>query len=430
MKFYSIKDKSHKVSFKQAIINGLAPNFGLYFPEEIPQYSKEFFDGIKNMTLPQLAEHVLYPYVSEDINKETLKTICEDVFSFEIPLVEVEKGIYSLELFHGPTLAFKDVGARFLAKSLQYLNKDAKIRVLVATSGDTGSAVANGFLGVEGTDVVVLYPKGKVSELQRKQFTTLGQNIIPIAIDGTFDDCQRLVKQAFADTEMKAAQNLTSANSINIARWIPQSVYYYWAVAQAKKISKTKKIIISVPSGNLGNITSGMLGKATGLPVDRFIAVSNKNDVVPKYIESGEYNPITTIQTIANAMDVGDPNNFPRLLELYNNDHALIKTEVSGAAYSDQQIRDIIRKCKAKTGYILDPHGATGYGSLKDLGETEAIGIFLETAHPGKFVEEVEATLDEKIELPEKLQEFAKRTISTHELSANFDDFMKFLKIN
>ncbi len=428
MQYYSILDHSHKVSFKQAIINGLAPNFGLYFPEEIPRFSERFYEQLPDMKLPEVAQHVLRPYVEEDIPDTVLKDICEDVFNFEIPLVEVEENIFALELFHGPTLAFKDIGARFLARSLQYLSTENNIRVLVATSGDTGSAVANGFLGVKGTDVVVLYPKGKVSELQRKQFTTLGQNIIPIAIEGTFDDCQRLVKQAFADAELKAAQSLTSANSINIARWIPQSVYYYWALAQAQKLAPGQDINIAVPSGNLGNITSGILAKATGLKIKQFIAVSNRNDVVPQYIASGKYEPITTIQTIANAMDVGDPNNFPRFLELHQHNYDLLKDQMAGASYNDEEIRDLIRSCKAANNYLLDPHGATGYGALRDGAAGAGIGIFLETAHPGKFVEEVEATLGEKITLPAKLQEFAKRTINTHELPADFGAFKNFLE--
>ena len=425
MNFYSIKDKNHKVGFAQAMINGLAPNEALYFPEQIPAFSSDFFNNLKNLTLPEIAKQVLLPYVGDDFTEGAFDNIISDVFDFDIPLVEVEANIFALELFHGPTLAFKDIGARFLAKSMQHLKKD-NIRVLVATSGDTGSAVANGFLGIEGTEVIVLYPKGKVSELQQKQFTTLGQNIKPIAIDGTFDDCQRLVKSAFTDESLKEKMNLTSANSINVARWIPQSVYYYWAYAQIK--DNNKDISITVPSGNLGNLTAGLLAKKSGLPINHFIASSNSNNIVPDFLETGIYSPKTTIQTIANAMDVGDPNNFPRLLEIFNNNYSDIKDSISGYSNSDNEIRKIIKKCYKENSYLLDPHGATGYAATKlYCEENSGMGIFIETAHPGKFREEVEKTIEEKIILPKRLEAFVKRDAMFDELSSDYEEFKEYL---
>lgn len=426
MNFYSLKDKNHKVGFAQAMINGLAPNEALYFPEQIPTFTSDFFNKLKNLSLPEIAKQVLTPYVGNDFTDKAFDEIVSSVFNFDIPLVEVEDNIFALELFHGPTLAFKDIGARFLAKSMQYLKKDNTISVLVATSGDTGSAVANGFLGIEGTEVIVLYPKGKVSELQQKQFTTLGKNIKPIAIDGTFDDCQRLVKSAFTDESLKGKMNLTSANSINVARWIPQSVYYYWAYAQIK--NNSQNVSITVPSGNLGNLTAGLLAKRTGLPINNFIASSNSNNIVPDFLETGIYSPKTTVQTIANAMDVGDPNNFPRLLEIFNSNYTDIKSSISGYSYSDNEIRQIIKSCHKDNNYLLDPHGATGFAATKSYcKENGGIGIFIETAHPGKFKEEVEKTIGKNIELPKRLEVFVKREAIFEELSADYEDFKNYL---
>lgn len=426
MNFYSLKDKNHKASFAEAMVNGLAPNQALYFPEEIPQFSQEFFANMSNMTLPEVAKHVLLPYVEGSFTEAELEEIVNDVFTFDIPVAKVQNDIYALELFHGPTLAFKDVGARFLAKSMQMLNKKEKIRVLVATSGDTGSAVANGFLGIEGTEVFVLFPKGKVSELQQKQFTTLGQNIKAIAIDGVFDDCQSLVKSAFIDESINKPLNLTSANSINVARWIPQSVYYYWAYAQVAHLNKD--VTITVPSGNLGNLTSGLLAKKTGLPVKHFIASSNDNRIVPEFLKTGVYSPKPSVQTIANAMDVGDPNNFPRMMAIYGDDVEAVKADVSGASYADEEIRDIIRACFKENDYLLDPHGATGFEATKACcNKHGGVGVFLETAHPGKFQEEVEKTIAESFELPVKLQEFAKRQADFDELGNDYESFKKYL---
>jgi len=426
MNFYSLKDKNHSVSFAQAMVNGLAPNEALYFPERIPVFTSEFFAQMHTMSLPEIAKHVLFPYVEGSLTEKELETIVAEVFNFEIPLVKVEEGIYALELFHGPTLAFKDIGARFLAKSMQFLKKNDTIRVLVATSGDTGSAVANGFLGIEGTEVIVLYPKGKVSELQQKQFTTLGQNIKPIAIDGTFDDCQRLVKSAFTDASLVGKMKLTSANSINVARWIPQSVYYYWAYAQLN--TKNLPITMTVPSGNLGNLTSGLLAKKTGLPIQHFIASSNQNNIVPEFLKTGVYSPKPSVSTIANAMDVGDPNNFPRLLEVYEKNYAAIKSDISGMAYSDDEIRQAIVNCYKTHSYLLDPHGATGYAAAKAYAKVnKGIGIFLETAHPGKFQADVEKTIGESFILPAKLQAFVERKATFEELPATYSNFKEYL---
>lgn len=426
MKFYSLNDKNHQVSFGQAVVNGLAPGNSLYFPSEIPVFEPSFFNDLKHLALPEVAFHVLKPYVSGTLSDAALEEITGQVFDFEIPLVNVQDNIFTLELFHGPTLAFKDIGARFLARSLEYMPTQKTIRVLVATSGDTGSAVANGFLGIEGTEVVVLYPKGKVSLLQQKQFATLGQNIHPIAIDGTFDDCQRLVKTAFADESINKPMNLTSANSINVARWIPQSVYFYWALAQVADANK--KVVVSVPSGNLGNLSSGMLAYKTGLRIHHFFAASNQNNIVPQYLKTGNYEPKPSIQTIANAMDVGDPNNFPRLLALYNNNFAEIEKQVTGFSYSDDAIKQLIKTCKEQNNYLLDPHGATGFGSFLDYKlDKNTVGIFLETAHPAKFREEVEAVTKETLTLPEKLAAFEKRTIQTDELDADYSKFKDYL---
>ncbi len=426
MNYYSLNDTTHRVSFTQAVINGLAPGNSLYFPEQIPRFDASFFQKLPDLTLPEIAFQVLKPYTTPDLSEVALKEITKQVFDFDIPLVEVQPNIFSLELFHGPTLAFKDIGARFLAQCMQHLNKNKIIRVLVATSGDTGSAVANGFLGIQGTEVVVLYPKGKVSLLQQKQFATLGQNIKPIAINGTFDDCQQLVKTAFADNSINKTMNLTSANSINVARWIPQSVYYYWAVAQIK--DRSKKLVMSVPSGNLGNISSGILAQKTGLPIHRFIAASNQNNVLPQYLISGNYFPKPSVQTIANAMDVGDPNNFPRLMKLHQNNYSELARNLSGFTYTDNQIQNLIKTCYLANNYLLDPHGATGFGSLLDdhLAADET-GVFLATAHPAKFREAVEPVIGQQITLPATLFLFDKRTIVTEELPANYLEFKQYL---
>ena len=359
-----------------------------------------------------------------------MKHIVYDTLSFDVPAVQVTDTIYSLELFHGPTLAFKDVGARFMARLLGYFIRQEgqeQVNVLVATSGDTGSAVANGFLGVEGIHVYVLYPKGKVSEIQEKQFTTLGQNITAIEVDGVFDDCQALVKSAFMDQELNAHMKLTSANSINVARFLPQAFYYFYAYAQLKKLGKADQLVICVPSGNFGNITAGLFGKHMGLPVKRFIAANNRNDIFYNYLQTGIYSPKPSVATIANAMDVGAPSNFARVLDLYKESHADIKADINGTTYTDEQIRETVKQTYMKTGYLLDPHGACGYRALAEGLHPGEVGVFLETAHPAKFLDTVEGIIGNKIEIPAKLQEFMKGTKQSVPMTKEFADFKQYL---
>ena len=377
-----------------------------------------------------MAYQVADAFFGEDIPAETLKQIVYDTLNFDVPLVHVNDNIYSLELFHGPTLAFKDVGGRFMARLLGYfIRKEGKdkVNVLVATSGDTGSAVANGFLGVDGIHVYVLYPKGKVSEIQEKQFTTLGQNITALEIDGTFDDCQALVKSAFMDKELNEHLQLTSANSINVARFLPQAFYYFYAYAQLKKLGKAEEAVICVPSGNFGNITAGLFAKRMGLPIKRFIAANNRNDIFFQYLQTGEYNPRPSVATIANAMDVGDPSNFARVLALYNNSHEAITAEITGTTYTDEQIAETVKSVYDKTGYLLDPHGACGYRALQEGLEAKENGIFLETAHPAKFLDTVESIVGDKVEIPQKLQEFMKGEKQSIDMSKEFAEFKSYL---
>lgn len=424
MKFYSTNNKEHKLSFKEAVIQGLAPDSGLYFPEKIPVLGVEFFKNIGNKTLPEIAFDIMLPFVEEDIPADDFKLLVEDVFSFKIPLVEIEESIHSLELYHGPTCAFKDVGAKFMSRCLGYFSKE-KVTVLVATSGDTGSAVANGFLGINGVEVVLLYPSNKISKIQEMQLTTLGQNITALEIDGVFDDCQHMVKEAFLDKELQDKMFLTSANSINIARWLPQSIYYHWIYAQLK--NKSKDIVISVPSGNFGNLTAGVLANKMGLPIKRFIASTNANTVIPEFLNSGEYLPKQSVQTLANAMDVGNPSNFVRLLELFNHDFQAIIEMMEGVSIDDDSIKYTITKCKKETGYILDPHGAIGYLSLKNLIQDGEQGVFLETAHPAKFGEVVEACLNEEITIPIRLadcMEREKKAIKMGKTTKELKDFL------
>jgi len=353
-----------------------------------------------------------------------------ETLNFDVPLVHVNDNIYSLELYHGPTLAFKDVGGRFMSRLLGYFiqkQNDTKVNVLVATSGDTGSAVANGFLGVEGIHVYVLYPKGLVSPIQECQFTTLGQNITALEVDGTFDDCQALVKSAFMDEELNAKLKLTSANSINVARFLPQSFYYFYAYAQLKKLGKADNVVMCVPSGNFGNITAGLFSKRMGLPVKRFIAANNRNDIFLQYLQTGEYKPRPSVSTIANAMDVGDPSNFARVLDLYGASHEAISAEISGVSYNDKQISETLKNCYTETGYLLDPHGAVGYRALNDgLSENE-IGVFMETAHPAKFLETVQNIIGERVEIPKKLQEFMKGEKKSLPMEKDFESFKSYL---
>ena len=435
MKYYSTNKNSPDVSLKQAVITGLAPDNGLYMPERIEKFEPDFFSTIQNLSFQEIAFEVALKFFGEDVEHESLKQIVYDTLQFDCPVVKVTDSIYSLELFHGPTLAFKDVGARFMARMLNYFmsDRDKQINVLVATSGDTGSAVANGFLGVKGIHVYVLYPKGKVSKIQESQFTTLGQNITALEIEGTFDDCQRLVKTAFLDKELNIKLALTSANSINVARFLPQAFYYFNAYARLKEngILNNKELVFSVPSGNLGNITAGLFAREMGLPVNYFIAANNDNKVVFEYLKTGIYKPKSSVETLANAMDVGAPSNFARILDLYNNSYETIKDSIKGYSYSNNEIRKIVKDVYHHTGYLCDPHGACGYESLNEFLSEHQIGVFLETAHPAKFLETVESIVGKgKVHLPEKLSEFMKGEKKSIGLDKEFNSFKNFLLAN
>ena len=441
MNYYSTNGKDPIADLQKAVVKGLAEDRGLYMPEEIKILPKVFFDNIQEMTFQQIAYNVASVFFGEDVDLDALQDIVYDTLSFDCPVVKVKDNIYALELFHGPTLAFKDVGARFMARLLRYFtqsNQSAQgnlINVLVATSGDTGSAVANGFLGVEGIHVYVLYPKGKVSPIQECQFTTLGKNITAIEVDGVFDDCQALVKSAFMDEELNAHMKLTSANSINVARFLPQAFYYFNAYARMKALGKADNFVMCVPSGNFGNICSALFGHAMGLPVKRFIAANNANDIVYKYLQTGKYEPKASVQTLANAMDVGDPSNFARIINLYSQNNRLtpeathhrITNLISGATYNDDQIRETMRECYAETGYILDPHGATGYQALVDSLQLGEIGVFCETAHPAKFKEKVDDILGIDVEIPDRLAAFMKGEKQSVPMTKDFEDFKKYL---
>lgn len=434
MKYYSTNKKISGASLQDAVIKGLAEDKGLFMPDHIMEIPAVFYENIDKMSFEEMAYTAAYMLFGEDVHANMLKMIVHDTLNFDVPLVKVEENIYSLELFHGPTLAFKDVGGRFMSRMLSYFiqrqdKNDKLVNVLVATSGDTGSAVANGFLGVEGIHVYVLYPKGLVSPIQECQFTTLGQNITALEVDGTFDDCQALVKSAFMDEELNAKMKLTSANSINVARFLPQAFYYFYAFAQLKAISEAaaENMVVCVPSGNFGNITAGLFAKRMGLPIKRFIAANNRNDIFLEYLKTGEYKPRPSVSTIANAMDVGDPSNFARILDLYGNSHDEIAAEISGVSYNDEQIAETLKTCKKETGYLLDPHGACGYRALKEMLQPGEVGVFLETAHPAKFLETVEGILGEKVEIPEKLQEFMKGEKKSEAMTKQFVDFKAYL---
>lgn len=430
MKYYSTNKQASDASLEEAVVKGLASDKGLYMPYEIKPLPKSFFDEIENLSFQEIAYRVADAFFGEDVPAETLKYIVYDTLNFDVPAVKVKDNIYSLELFHGPTLAFKDVGGRFMARLLGYfIRKEGKkeVNVLVATSGDTGSAVANGFLGVEGIHVYVLYPKGKVSEIQEKQFTTLGKNITAIEVDGTFDDCQALVKNAFMDKELNAHMQLTSANSINVARFLPQSFYYFYAYAQMKKQGLADNLVVCVPSGNFGNITAGLFGKKMGLPIKRFIAANNRNDIFYQYLKTGEYNPRPSIATIANAMDVGDPSNFARIIDLYGGSHDAIAAEISGETYTDEQISETVQKVYEETGYLLDPHGACGYRALAEELQPGETGVFLETAHPAKFLQTVQNIIGTDVKIPEKLQEFMRGKKLSVPMSKDFASFKEYL---
>ena len=406
MNFYSLNNKAQSVSFKDAVIQGIAPDRGLYFPESITPLPDSFFEGIEALSYYEIAFRAIHQFVKDVIPDDVLQDILKDVLDFDFPVVEIEKNVATLELFHGPTMAFKDVGARFMARCLGYFSegKESEVTVLVATSGDTGGAVANGFLGVHGVKVVILYPSGKVSDIQEKQLTTLGQNITALEVNGVFDDCQDMVKTAFLDRELLDHMQLTSANSINVARWLPQMFYFLFAYKQAK--SKGKEIVFSVPSGNFGNICAGMVAQRLGMPVKHFIAATNVNDVVPRFMKTKQYSPKSSTATISNAMDVGDPSNFIRIRHLFQDDFDALAQNLSSYSFTDAETKAAMLKIYQEVGYTADPHGAVGYLGLKKYQEThpDSYGIFLETAHPVKFLEVVEETIGELLEIPTQIK--------------------------
>ncbi len=407
MKFYSLNHQAPNVSFQEAVVNGIAPDRGLYFPESISALPVDFFQNIENYSNNEIAYELIKQFVGDKIPEKELKEIIEDTLSFDFPLVEVEKDIFSLELFHGPTMAFKDVGARFMARCLSYFNKNktTELTVLVATSGDTGGAVASGFLGVKGVQVVILYPSGKVSKVQEKQLTTLGQNIKALEVTGTFDDCQDMVKTAFLDHEITDKMQLTSANSINVARWLPQMFYFAFAYKQLK--NNSKEVVFSIPSGNFGNICAGMMAQQLGLPIYHFIAATNVNRVVPNFMQTGNYIPLKSIQTISNAMDVGNPSNFIRIQNIFNNDFEKIKEHLSSYSFTDEETKETILSIFKNSNYITDPHGAVGYLGLKKYlkNDSDKQGVFFETAHPVKFLDVIEPVIDKKIDFPEQIKQ-------------------------
>lgn len=430
MKFYSTNNPAAHVTLKHAVIQGLAPDNGLYMPETIPVLPPSFFKDLPHLSFPEIALAVARNLVQNEVPEADLKRIVDHTLQFDAPVVKVEDDVYALELFHGPTLAFKDFGARFMSQLLGYFaqQQDREIVILVATSGDTGSAVANGFLGVEGTRVIVLYPSGKVSDIQEKQFTTLGRNVTALEVDGTFDDCQRLVKQAFLDDALRSQYFLTSANSINIARLIPQSFYYFLAYARLQ--GNGKPLVFSVPSGNFGNLTGGLLAKRMGLSIDTFIAATNANDVVPEYLHSKVFAPRPSQQTISNAMDVGNPSNFARMLDLYGNDFDTLSKDIKGYRFTDEETRAAMQQVYSRQGYTMDPHGAVAYAGLqqykKETGR-DITGVFLETAHPAKFKDVVDGILPKPVAIPEPLQAFLKQQKQSVRLAADFNSFKEYL---
>lgn len=432
MNYYSTNRQSPHVNLREAVVKSLAPDSGLYMPERIPVMPPSFFNRIENKSFQEISYDIALAFFGEDIDKEALRQIVYDTLSFDVPLHEVSRDIYSLELYYGPTLAFKDIGSRFMARLLSYFTQENGREwadILVATTGDTGGAVANGFLGVDGVHVHVLYPGGMVSDIQEKQFTTLGCNVTALEVDGTFDDCQRLVKTAFVDNELKGRLNLTSANSINVARFLPQIFYYFHACAQWKKMNPRRKteLVFSIPSGNFGNITAASFARRMGLPVKRLIAANNRNDVFFDFLRTGQYRPRPSVATLANAMDVGDPSNFARVLDLFDHSHEAVCRHIRGARFDDRQIAETISALYKETGYIMDPHGACGYAALKEGLENDEAGIFLETAHPAKFKEIVEKIIGTEIEMPGQLASFMQGEKQTVPLSSRYEDFKAYL---
>jgi threonine synthase len=426
MKFYSTNNSTHLVKLEEAILSGLAPDNGLYMPERIPAFSKDYFEKLSTKSFQEIAFDISSAFVENDIPQNQLRKIIERAVSFDAPLIEIEieKNIFALELFHGPTLAFKDFGARFLSQVLGFFaqSQNREIIILVATSGDTGSAVANGFLNVPNTKVIVLYPSGKVSEIQEQQFTTLGQNITAIEVNGTFDDCQLIVKSAFIDSELKRKFFLTSANSINIARLIPQMFYYFYAWS---RLPRKENVVFSVPSGNFGNLTAGLISQKMGLPIEHFIATTNINNIVPHYLNTSKFLPRPSKSTLSNAMDVGNPSNFARMLELYQGNHLKMKNDITGYSFTDAETATAMKEVFANTKYTLDPHGAVGYLGLKKYLQKnpESVGVFLETAHPAKFKEVVESIIEKEVKVPEKLRAFLSGNKNTIPCDSNYDSF-------
>lgn len=426
MKFYSTNKTAPAVSFREAVLKSLPEDRGLYFPEEVPELDFLFLETMDYYSISDIGYEVLRHYCNEDIPEEKLREILEAALDFEMPLVEVTDGIHCLEMTHGPTYAFKDVGARFLARCMGYFNESSndEVTILVATSGDTGGAVAAGFYDVPGVKVVILYPTGKVSELQEKQLTTLGKNIRALEVNGNFDDCQAMVKQAFLDKEVNEKLTLSSANSISIARWLPQSIYYFWAYREAPK---KKNLVMSVPSGNYGNLTAGLLAYKMGLPISRFIAASNVNDVVPRYLQSGNYEPKSTIHTLSNAMDIGDPSNYSRMLELFDHDHKEIARVISGYSLNDEQTLEVIKTCNEENDYILDPHGAIGYDALKKGLDKKETGIFIETAHYSKFLSTVNKALGKELPLPDFADDLMKKKKVAKKIAVDYQELKALL---
>lgn len=429
MNYYSLNKQAPKVSFREATIKGQAPDKGLYFPEQIPAIDSSVIEHINDYSKEELALLIMQPYTGETIGQKELLRIVSETINFPFPLIPVSEKISSLELFHGPTLAFKDVGAGFMSRCLGYFSQqqNEKITVLVATSGDTGGAVANGFLGVDGVEVIILYPSGKVSDVQELQLTTCGQNITALEVNGSFDDCQAMVKDAFMDADLNQKLQLTSANSINVARWLPQQLYYFFACQEWQ--DKQNPPVISVPSGNFGNICAGLLAHVSGLPVQHFIAACNVNDAVPEYLRSGNYQAKTAVPTISNAMDVGSPSNFVRVLELFQHNYRNISEKISGYTVSDEITQQTIANVYKQYGYTLDPHGAVAYYALQQylIKHPEGKGIFLETAHPVKFPATVEAMTGKKIEVPDSAKHLFEKEKRSIQMDASFADLKEWL---
>ena len=431
MNYYSLNKQAPSASFKEAVIKGIAPDKGLYFPESITPLPESFFENIDTLSHTEIAFEAIKQFVEPDIPETVLKEIIKDTLSFDFPIVNINNQMSTLELYHGPTMAFKDVGARFMARCLGYFNKDKsnEVTVLVATSGDTGGAVANGFLGVKGVNVVILYPSGKVSDIQEKQLTTLGQNITALEVDGFFDDCQDMVKLAFLDEDITKHKQLTSANSINVARWLPQLFYFLFTYKALH--NNHQEIVFSVPSGNFGNICAGMMAQQLGLPIKHFVASNNENKVVTNYLNSQNYKPQPSVQTISNAMDVGNPSNFVRIQEIYKNNFQLLKNNLTGFSFSDSQTRAAMKELFTKYNYIADPHGAVGYLGCKAFLEdnNQSHCVFLETAHPTKFLDVVEETINTQVPLPKQIQDVMGKDKHSIKI-ASYDDLKKFLLMN